>query len=102
MTGLAPSSSMFLAGRVVTGCGAAGLWTSVQVLLVQIAPVKRRGLLVGTMNAVITCGSSLGGVIGGAFAASRYGWVSGLLQQSKSSPETSRSDLPSLFRYPSR
>ena len=81
MTGLAPSTGVFLAGRVVTGCGAAGLWTSAQVLLVQLASVRRRGLLVGTMNAVITCGSSLGGVIGGAFAASRYGWVSKSTQE---------------------
>lgn len=75
LTGLAPDTNTFLLGRVITGCGAGGLFTTANVLLVQNAPVHRRGLLVGCINAVVTIGSSLGGVIGGAFAASSYGWV---------------------------
>ena len=75
LTGLAPTTSIFLLGRVLTGCGAGGLFTTANVLLVQGASVKRRGLLIGCVNAVVTTGSSLGGVVGGAFATSTYGWV---------------------------
>lgn len=76
LTGAAVDSSMFIAGRAILGCGTGGIMTTATVLLVEAAPVKRRGLLVGVINTVITAGSSLGGVISGAFAASRWGWVS--------------------------
>ncbi|KAK9898539.1 MFS general substrate transporter [Cystobasidium minutum MCA 4210] len=72
--GLAPNASTFIFGRVLTGAGAGGLFTTTNVLLIEGAPVHRRGLLLGIVNCVVTCGSSLGGVIGGALAASSYGW----------------------------
>lgn len=76
MAGLAPTASVFIMGRALTGCGAGALFTTTNVLLIEGAPVHRRGLLLGIVNCVVTAGSSLGGVIGGAFAASSYGWVS--------------------------
>lgn len=76
MAGLAPNATVFIMGRALTGCGAGGLFTTTNVLLIEGAPIHRRGLLLGIVNCVVTCGSSLGGVIGGGFAASSYGWVS--------------------------
>lgn len=76
MAGLAPNAIVFILGRALTGCGAGGLFTTTNVLLIEGAPVRRRGLLLGIVNCVVTCGSSLGGVIGGGFASSSYGWVS--------------------------
>lgn len=74
--GSAQNTTVFLLGRAVTGAGAGGLFTTANVLLVEAASVERRGLLIGSVNAIATAGGSLGGVIAGAFAASRYGWVS--------------------------
>lgn len=75
ITGVASSLDMFLVGRVIAGCGGAGLFTTCNILLLEGAPEKRRGVLIGIINAVMTVGSCLGPVIAGALSTSSWGWV---------------------------
>ena len=75
LTGSATTLNTFLCGRIIAGCGGAGLFTTANVLLVETAPIRYRGLLIGAINSVITAGGALGPVIAGALSASPYGWV---------------------------
>lgn len=44
------------------------------ILVLELAPKKRRGLLIGVVNGVVTMGVSFGAVIAG-FLLARTGWV---------------------------
>ena len=74
MAGAATSVPTFLTGRVVQGIGAGGLASTAQVMVVKLSTLKRRGFLLGALNAGYTAGVSLGGVIGGA-ALQHSSWV---------------------------
>lgn len=82
---LSPNFPVFLVGRVLMGLGGGSLLSSAIVVVLDLASVKRRGMLLGIVNSAFTAGLSLGGVLG-AHASSTYGWVStsSLLQLSTS------------------
>jgi MFS family permease len=64
----------FIAGRILSGVGGAGIMTLSLILVLELAGQKRRGLFLGLVNAGFTTGVSLGAVIAGALV-SVMGWV---------------------------
>jgi hypothetical protein len=73
LTGAAPSLPLFLAGRAVAGVGAAGVFGVATILVVDLAPPKRRGLFVGVLNTGFTVGVGAGAVVAGALEPA-LGW----------------------------
>lgn len=99
VTSVAPSLSMFLVGRVLTGIGtylnkqpetgsvcvigvnrvllitgAAGNFPVAISVLINITSVKRRGLFMGGLNTCFTVGVAFGALIAGALEPA-IGWV---------------------------
>lgn len=70
--------SVFIAGRVLSGVGGAGVLTLSMILVLQLTSKKRRGLFIGMVNAGFTIGLSSGAVVFGALLPS-LGWVCDLL-----------------------
>ncbi|KKA26970.1 hypothetical protein TD95_004061 [Thielaviopsis punctulata] len=71
LTATAPSLSVFLAGRVVTGLGGAGVMTLSMVFVLALSSKKRRGLFLALANVGFTIGLSFGAVVFGAVV----GWA---------------------------
>ena len=63
---LAPDFWFVVAGRGIIGCGAAALATISIAMLTDVAPLKRRGTIIGYQTMFIYMGLSLGPAIGGA------------------------------------
>lgn len=74
VTGLAKTLAVFLLGRVVTGCGSAGVMTASIMLVLDLASKKRRGLFIGMVNTGYTAGVASGAVLAGVLTPV-YGWV---------------------------
>ena len=74
ITSRANSLAVFLAGRAITGAGAAGILTLAIILVIELTTKRRRGLFIGLVNAGFTTGVSLGAVIAGALVGP-LGWV---------------------------
>lgn len=74
VTGLARSYGGFIAGRVVSGVGGAGIMTLCLILVLELTGAKRRGLFIGLVNMGYTVGVSLGAVVAGA-SLGVFGWV---------------------------
>jgi len=66
ITAFAPSLAVFLIGRVVSGVGAAGIFSVSIILVVQLTSPKRRGLFNGMLNTAFTIGVATGAVAAGA------------------------------------
>lgn len=66
ITSFASSLATFLAGRAVTGIGAAGIFSVSIILVVQLTDPKRRGLFNGMLNTGYTIGVATGAVAAGA------------------------------------
>jgi predicted MFS family arabinose efflux permease len=66
LTGAAPSLAGFLAGRAVSGVGAAGIFSVATILVVDLTPPKQRGLWTGALNTGFTVGVAAGAVLAGA------------------------------------
>jgi MFS family permease len=75
VTSQARSFEGFIAGRAVTGVGAAGIMTISIILVLELTGKKRRGLFIGLVNAGYTVGVALGAVIAGGLVE-YTGWVS--------------------------
>jgi predicted MFS family arabinose efflux permease len=73
ITGLAPSLVIFLAGRAISGVGAAGILTIAIILIVQLSSPQRRGLFNGLLNTGFTIGVAAGAVAAGALEP-MVGW----------------------------
>ncbi|MCJ1360604.1 MAG: hypothetical protein MMC33_010612 [Icmadophila ericetorum] len=73
ITSRANSLAVFLAGRAITGAGAAGILTLAIILVIELTTKRRRGLFIGLVNAGFTTGVSLGAVIAGALVGP-LGW----------------------------
>ncbi|KFY98917.1 hypothetical protein V498_01144 [Pseudogymnoascus sp. VKM F-4517 (FW-2822)] len=65
LTGHARSFNTFIAGRIVSGSGGAGVMTLTLILVIELAGTKRRGLFLGLTNAGFTTGVALGAVVAG-------------------------------------
>jgi MFS family permease len=64
---------LFLAGRAITGVGAAGIMTLAVNLVIALTSKKTRGIFVGLINTGYTIGVSLGAVLAGALLGP-MGW----------------------------
>ncbi|EKG18363.1 Major facilitator superfamily [Macrophomina phaseolina MS6] len=72
-TAFAHTVEWFLFGRALTGLGGAGILSLTIIIVLQVGGEKRRGLLLGCVNSVVTSGVSLGAVLGGAIEPN-LGW----------------------------
>ncbi|TQN69235.1 Efflux pump dotC, partial [Colletotrichum shisoi] len=66
VTSQAPSFWVFIAGRILTGMGGAGIMTLSVILVLELVGKRRRGVFVGLVNAGFTIGLSFGAVVYGA------------------------------------
>lgn len=66
VTSRADSFAIFILGRTLTGMGGGCIMTLSLILVLQLTSRKRRGLLVGMVNAGFTVGVSAGAVVFGA------------------------------------
>ncbi|KAK7012869.1 MFS general substrate transporter [Favolaschia claudopus] len=73
MCGIANSMPLFIAGRAVAGCGAAGIQMSVATLTPEITPLDKRPVLYATFGGVLGLSAVLGPLLGGAFT-DRASW----------------------------
>ena len=70
----ATTFSVFIIGRIIQGIGGGSIMTISLILVLELAPKKRRGLFIGAVNGVFTMGVSFGAVIAGALLGVT-GWV---------------------------
>lgn len=73
-TSQATTFGAFIAARCLVGAGGAGIMTMALVLVIQYVSKKRRGLLIGLVNAGFTIGLSTGAIVYGALLEA-VGWV---------------------------
>ncbi|CAK7567355.1 MAG: hypothetical protein SEPTF4163_005318 [Sporothrix epigloea] len=66
VTSQAPNLSTFLIGRVIVGIGGAGTMTLSLIVVLQFTSKRRRGIMIGLVNAGFTVGMSMGAVLYGA------------------------------------
>ncbi|KAM0520798.1 hypothetical protein ACHAPE_003199 [Trichoderma viride] len=66
---VAPSSSVFIAGRVIAGIGSSGVGSGSYTIVAFIVEPKKRANYTAMLGAIFGIGSILGPSIGGAFAA---------------------------------
>ncbi|KAK7445464.1 hypothetical protein VKT23_014883 [Stygiomarasmius scandens] len=64
---LSQDVNSLIAGRVVAGFGAAGLYVPILQIISEIAPLEERPKLFGLLGAVFALASIIGPIIGGAF-----------------------------------
>ncbi|KAJ1731119.1 hypothetical protein LPJ61_002689 [Coemansia biformis] len=64
--GAASSMTVLIAGRAVAGCGGCGVATMVQVILIDIIPLRRRATYMSYMSFTSTLAVVCGPLIGGA------------------------------------
>ncbi|KAK3324448.1 putative MFS transporter [Cercophora scortea] len=65
--GAAPTSNAFIAGRAVSGIGAAGVASNGLTILVTIAPARKKPLFMGLGAACFALGLVVAPILGGAF-----------------------------------
>lgn len=63
----------FIIGRIITGLGAAGIFTISIILVLELTSPKRRGIMIGLLNSGYTIGVALGATAAGALL-SKVGW----------------------------
>lgn len=66
---VAPSSAVFIAGRVIAGIGSSGVGSGSYTIVAFIVEPKKRANYTAMLGAIFGIGSILGPSIGGAFAA---------------------------------
>ncbi|POR36837.1 Uncharacterized protein TPAR_02955 [Tolypocladium paradoxum] len=71
---LSPSSTAFIAGRAMSGCGGAGLMSGTIALFAAALPAKRLPFYIGAVGIVYGLASVLGPVVGGLITNSYLTW----------------------------
>ncbi|KAK5127084.1 hypothetical protein LTR85_008444 [Meristemomyces frigidus] len=66
LSSLAKTFAGFIAGRVVTGMGAAGIFTISIIIVLELTGSKRRGIAIGLLNSGYTVGVAVGATAAGA------------------------------------
>lgn len=96
-SGLSAEFSGFILGRVITGVGAAGIFTVSIIIVLELASPKRRGLAIGLLNSGFTLGVAVGATGAGALLP-HVGWRWLFLGQA---PVALLGGLSLLFSIPS-
>ncbi|PSR90761.1 putative MFS aflatoxin efflux pump [Coniella lustricola] len=65
--GAAPSSTVFIIGRAISGIGSAGIMSGTITVIVYALPLRRRPIFQGLFGAVFGIASVLGPLLGGVF-----------------------------------
>ena len=73
ITSFATDFKSFIAGRVITGIGAAGVFTISIIIVLELSSAKRRGIFVGLLNSGYTVGVAAGATLAGALLPT-VGW----------------------------
>lgn len=71
---VSPTSTAFILGRAVTGCGGAGLMSGAVALFAASLPTERLPLYVGAMGFVYGVAAAGGPVVGGIITNSYLTW----------------------------
>jgi MFS family permease len=67
---------MFLVGRAIQGAGGSGILLMVEIIIADLAPVKKRPQYIGMMMGISGIGSIVAPTIGGAIAdRTTWRWV---------------------------
>lgn len=67
ISGLARNSQMLIAGRVITGCGGAGITIGTYVIISHLVPPSKAAAFIGGIGAAFSIASVAGPLVGGAF-----------------------------------
>lgn len=68
MAGLAPSSTVLIVGRAITGVGGAGIATGGYAILTVVARPEVRPIFTGLVTTIYSIANVIGPIMGGAFA----------------------------------
>jgi MFS family permease len=68
ISAVAPTSIALIAGRAISGLGAAGVFTGALTILAIVVPLSKRALFTGLVSAVFGIASVVGPLLGGVFA----------------------------------
>ncbi|KAI0195495.1 major facilitator superfamily domain-containing protein [Astrocystis sublimbata] len=76
ISGGAKSTGALIAGRAIMGIGGAGIGSMVQLIVLDLVPLRETGKYLGIVYAVFGIGSALGPPVGGAIAQTgHWGWI---------------------------
>ncbi|KAH8812850.1 putative MFS aflatoxin efflux pump [Xylogone sp. PMI_703] len=67
--GAAPSSTVFIVGRAISGIGAAGIFGGTIVCIIYAVPLEKRPRYQGAFGALFGLSSIIGPLVGGAFTS---------------------------------
>ncbi|KAI7968798.1 hypothetical protein EIK77_002794 [Talaromyces pinophilus] len=73
IAGPAPSSGALVTGRAIQGIGCAGINAMVEMVVCDLVPLRERGKFMGFIFAIYAISTTIGPIVGGAFA-SRVTW----------------------------
>ncbi|KAI1468198.1 putative MFS transporter [Daldinia caldariorum] len=65
--GVSRNSQMLIAGRVITGCGGAGITIGTYVIIARLVPPSKAPAFIGGIGAAFSIASVAGPLVGGAF-----------------------------------
>ncbi|KAF8586896.1 vacuolar amino acid permease [Ramaria rubella] len=71
--GIAPSMELLLVARAIAGMGGGGMITVSNIVMTDLIPLKKRGLVHGMSNVLFGLGGGLGGPLGG-WINDAFGW----------------------------
>ncbi|OKL57884.1 hypothetical protein UA08_06804 [Talaromyces atroroseus] len=78
ITASARTVSDFIIGRILAGSGAAGIYSTQAIIVLELCSKKRRGLFLGCLYTIITTGVAAGAILAGALTP-KYGWEQRLI-----------------------
>lgn len=70
--GAAPTSVAFILGRAIAGCGAAGVFSGVIIIMIPLVPLAKRPMYQGMLGAIFGISSVIGPLVGGAFTTNEH------------------------------
>lgn len=73
LTSFAQTFASFIVGRIITGIGAAGVFTVSIIVVLELSGPTKRGAVIGLLNSGFTVGVAVGATVAGALVGS-VGW----------------------------